>query len=178
MEATSKVIVGIAWEGGSVDDGYRGDRLVVDGANGLYVVGHAMALVLRASWFSLSLCSHAKEMAALSVYDYRALTSSRISDFKPSMEVLNIYFSDQSWLISVRRCQPGDLSQKAATKVEEEEGSSDVGCGYAATSWLWVAWSRQGCNCNKRKMGQRCARLLRRRIVEIRSERPLLVMFN
>ncbi|RRT45661.1 hypothetical protein B296_00028625, partial [Ensete ventricosum] len=42
------------------------DRLVVDGVGSLCAVGCAMALVLRASWFSLSSCSHAKEMAALS----------------------------------------------------------------------------------------------------------------
>ncbi|RWV82373.1 hypothetical protein GW17_00056130 [Ensete ventricosum] len=69
-------------------------------------------------------------------------------------------------------------SQKAAAMVEEEEGSSDVGCGCAATSWLRVAWSQQGYGCNRRKTGQRCARLLRRRTAMIRSERPLLVMFN
>ncbi|RWW12608.1 hypothetical protein GW17_00023718 [Ensete ventricosum] len=28
MEATSKAIVGIAWEGGGVDDGYRGSKIV------------------------------------------------------------------------------------------------------------------------------------------------------
>ncbi|RRT38312.1 hypothetical protein B296_00045652 [Ensete ventricosum] len=38
-------------------------------AEGLYAAGRAMALVLRASWFSLSSCSRVKEMAALSVYD-------------------------------------------------------------------------------------------------------------
>ncbi|RWW86937.1 hypothetical protein BHE74_00004272 [Ensete ventricosum] len=61
---------------------------------------------------------------------------------------------------------------------QEEEGSSDVGCGCAATSWLRVAWSQQGCGCNRRKTGQWRARLLRRRTAAIRSERPLLVVFN
>ncbi|RRT31266.1 hypothetical protein B296_00057877, partial [Ensete ventricosum] len=70
------------------------------------------------------------------------------------------------------------LSRKAAVMVEEEEGSSDVGCDCAATSWLRVAWSQQGCGCNRRKTGQRCAWLLRRRTEAIRSERPLLVVFN
>ncbi|RZR92382.1 hypothetical protein BHM03_00020685 [Ensete ventricosum] len=40
------------------------------------------------------------------------------------------------WLISVGR---RNLSRKAATTMEEEEGSSNVGCGCAATSWLQVA---------------------------------------
>ncbi|RRT33172.1 hypothetical protein B296_00055349, partial [Ensete ventricosum] len=82
------------------------------------------------------------------------------------------------WLISVERWQLRDLSQKAATMVEEEEGSSNIGYCCAATSWLRVAWSQQGCGCNRRKTGQRCAQLLRRRTAAIRSERPLLVMFN
>ncbi|RZS28768.1 hypothetical protein BHM03_00062409, partial [Ensete ventricosum] len=82
------------------------------------------------------------------------------------------------WLIPVRRWQPRDLSQKATTMVEEEEGSSYVGCGYAATSWLRVGWLLQGRGCNRRKTGHQCARLLQRRIAAIRSERPLLVMFN
>ncbi|RWW47236.1 hypothetical protein BHE74_00046784 [Ensete ventricosum] len=47
-----------------------------------------------------------------------------------------------------------DLSRKAAAIVEEEKGSSDVGCNCAATSWLRVAWSQQGCGCNRRKTGQ------------------------
>ncbi|RWV85210.1 hypothetical protein GW17_00053013 [Ensete ventricosum] len=62
--------------------------------------------------------------------------------------------------------------------VEEEEGSSDVGYDCTATSWLRVAWSQQGCGCNRRKTGQRCARLLQRRTAMIRSKRPLLVVFN
>ncbi|RRT36263.1 hypothetical protein B296_00027204 [Ensete ventricosum] len=53
-----------------------GDRLVVDGAESLCATGRAAALVLRASWFSMSSCSRAKEMATLSVYGYRTLTSS------------------------------------------------------------------------------------------------------
>ncbi|RRT71143.1 hypothetical protein B296_00019529 [Ensete ventricosum] len=108
-----------------------------------------MVLVLRASWFSLSSCSRAKEMAALSV-----------------------------WLISVGRWHPRDFSQKAATMVEEEEGSSDVGYSCAVTLWLRVAWSQQGYSYSRRKMGQRYARLLQRRTMVIRSKRPLLVMFN
>ncbi|RZS04632.1 hypothetical protein BHM03_00034991, partial [Ensete ventricosum] len=43
------------------------DRLVVDGAESLCATGRATALVLRASWFSLSSYSRAKEMVALSV---------------------------------------------------------------------------------------------------------------
>ncbi|RWV78937.1 hypothetical protein GW17_00060000 [Ensete ventricosum] len=82
------------------------------------------------------------------------------------------------WLLSIGRWQPRDLSQKAIAMVEEEEGSSDVGCDCAATSWLRVAWLQQGCGCNRRKMGQRCAQLLRRRTAVIRSKRPLLVVFN
>ncbi|RRT41419.1 hypothetical protein B296_00035843, partial [Ensete ventricosum] len=81
------------------------------------------------------------------------------------------------WLISVGKWQPRDLSQKATVMVEEE-GNSDVNCGCAATSWLRVTWLQQGCGYNRRKMGQRCARLLRGRTIIIRSERPLLVMFN
>ncbi|RRT63079.1 hypothetical protein B296_00010987 [Ensete ventricosum] len=46
------------------------DRLVVDGVESLYAAGRAAALVLRASWFSLSSCSCAKEMAALSMYEF------------------------------------------------------------------------------------------------------------
>ncbi|RWW68193.1 hypothetical protein BHE74_00024293 [Ensete ventricosum] len=42
------------------------DRLVVDGAESLCATGHAVTLVLRASLFSLSSCSRAKEMVALS----------------------------------------------------------------------------------------------------------------
>ena len=37
-------------------------------------------------------------MATISVYSCRALTSPRISGFKPSMKVLNSYFWDQSWV--------------------------------------------------------------------------------
>ncbi|RRT58461.1 hypothetical protein B296_00046606 [Ensete ventricosum] len=88
--------------GSSVGAMISGDRLVIDRVEGLYAARRAMALVLRASWLSLSSYSRAKEMAILS----------------------------------------------------------------------------QGCVCNRRKMGQRCARLLRRRTTAIRSERPLLVMFN
>ncbi|RZR72666.1 hypothetical protein BHM03_00015602 [Ensete ventricosum] len=62
--------------------------------------------------------------------------------------------------------------------VEEEEGSNDIGCGCATTSWLRVAWLQQGCTCNRRKTGQRCAQLLQRRTAAIRSDRPLLVVFN
>ncbi|RRT33461.1 hypothetical protein B296_00039806 [Ensete ventricosum] len=43
------------------------------------------------------------------------------------------------WLIFVGRWQPRDLSRKAAVMAEEEEGSSNVGCGCSATSWLQVA---------------------------------------
>ncbi|RWW58949.1 hypothetical protein BHE74_00034143, partial [Ensete ventricosum] len=43
------------------------------------------------------------------------------------------------WLIFVRRWQPRDLSRKAVSTTDEEEGSSDVGCGCVATSWLQVA---------------------------------------
>ncbi|RZR97316.1 hypothetical protein BHM03_00026470 [Ensete ventricosum] len=50
----------------------EGDRLVVDGVESLCAASRATTLVLRASWFSLSSCSCAKEMTALSVYDYRA----------------------------------------------------------------------------------------------------------
>ncbi|RWV83475.1 hypothetical protein GW17_00054908, partial [Ensete ventricosum] len=67
---------------------------------------------------------------------------------------------------------------RKSANVEEEEGSSDVSCGCAATSWLRVAWSQQGCGCNRRKTEQRCAQLLRRRTATIRSKRPLLVVFN
>ncbi|RZR91568.1 hypothetical protein BHM03_00019716 [Ensete ventricosum] len=42
-----------------------GDRLVVDGAEGLCAVGCVITLVLRASWFNLSSCSRAKEIAAV-----------------------------------------------------------------------------------------------------------------
>ncbi|RWV99241.1 hypothetical protein GW17_00037862 [Ensete ventricosum] len=41
------------------------DRLVVDGAEGLCAVGCVITLVLRASWFNLSSCSRAKEIAAV-----------------------------------------------------------------------------------------------------------------
>ncbi|RWW70266.1 hypothetical protein BHE74_00022062 [Ensete ventricosum] len=81
------------------------------------------------------------------------------------------------WLIS-GRWQPRDLSRKAPVMVEEEEGSNNIGYGCSATSWLQVVWSQQGCGCNRRKTGQRCARLLQRRTAAIRSERPLLVVFN
>ncbi|RZS20920.1 hypothetical protein BHM03_00053493, partial [Ensete ventricosum] len=43
------------------------DRPMVDGAESLCAAGHVVTLVLRASWFNLSSCSRAKEMAALSV---------------------------------------------------------------------------------------------------------------
>ncbi|RWW56768.1 hypothetical protein BHE74_00036488 [Ensete ventricosum] len=43
------------------------DQLVVGGVESLYVVGCATALVLRASWSSLFLCSRMKKMATLSV---------------------------------------------------------------------------------------------------------------
>ncbi|RWV78621.1 hypothetical protein GW17_00060379 [Ensete ventricosum] len=81
------------------------------------------------------------------------------------------------WLIS-GRWQPRDLSRKAPVMVEEEEGSNNIGYGCSATSWLQVVWSQQGCGCNRRKTGQWCARLLQRRTAAIRSERPLLVVFN
>ncbi|RRT57302.1 hypothetical protein B296_00002874 [Ensete ventricosum] len=106
----------------------------------------------------------------------RNLASIRVS--KASNLASNKPTDVMTWLISIGRWQPSDLSPKAAAMVEEEEGSSDVGCGCAATSWLRVAWLQQGCDCNRRKTRQRCARLLRRRIAAIRSERPLLVMFN
>ncbi|RZS23817.1 hypothetical protein BHM03_00056799, partial [Ensete ventricosum] len=80
--------------------------------------------------------------------------------------------------ISIGRWQPRDLSRKATAMVEEEKGSSNVGCGCATTSWLRVAWSQQGCDCNRSKTRQRCARLLRRRTAAIRSERPLVLVFN
>ncbi|RWW69482.1 hypothetical protein BHE74_00022910 [Ensete ventricosum] len=41
--------------------------------------------------------------------------------------------------------------------------------------WRWL---QQGCGSNRRKTGQRCARLLRRRAAAVWSERPLLVVFN
>ncbi|RRT61817.1 hypothetical protein B296_00016155 [Ensete ventricosum] len=41
------------------------------------------------------------------------------------------------WLIFIERWQPRNLSWKAVVMAEEEEGSSNVGCG--ATSWLQVA---------------------------------------
>ncbi|RWW83939.1 hypothetical protein BHE74_00007505 [Ensete ventricosum] len=82
------------------------------------------------------------------------------------------------WLISVGRWQTRDLGWKVAVMVEEEEGNSDISCGCTATSWLQVPWSQQWCNYNRRKMGQLCARLLWKRTAAIRSERPLLVMFN
>ncbi|RWW70968.1 hypothetical protein BHE74_00021325 [Ensete ventricosum] len=44
-----------------------GGQLVVDGAKGLCATGRAMTLVFRASWFSLSSYSHAKEIAVVIV---------------------------------------------------------------------------------------------------------------
>ncbi|RRT61354.1 hypothetical protein B296_00013795 [Ensete ventricosum] len=41
-----------------------------------------------------------------------------------------------------------------------------------------VSATMQWYNYNRRKMGQWCAQLLRRRAIAIWSERPLLVMFN
>ncbi|RRT58107.1 hypothetical protein B296_00021639 [Ensete ventricosum] len=61
--------------GAAADVRPAGDRLVVDGAESLCATGRAMALVLRASWFSLSSCSHAKEMTALSVIPTQVLLS-------------------------------------------------------------------------------------------------------
>ncbi|RZS04767.1 hypothetical protein BHM03_00035146, partial [Ensete ventricosum] len=43
------------------------------------------------------------------------------------------------WLIFVGRWQPRDMSWKVAAMADEEEGSSNVGYGCGATSWLQVA---------------------------------------
>ncbi|RRT32203.1 hypothetical protein B296_00052369 [Ensete ventricosum] len=66
-------------------------------------------------------------------------------------------------------------------KRSDSEGSSECGGRRGQQRrqlWLRVAWSQQGCGCNRRKTEQRCAQLLRRRTVTIRSKRPLLVVFN
>ena len=72
----------------------------VGGVEGFNITSWGATLVLQDSWFNCSSWCRAKEMAAISVYGCRALTSPRISGFKPSMKVLNSYFLDQSrvWL--------------------------------------------------------------------------------
>ncbi|RWW13600.1 hypothetical protein GW17_00022669 [Ensete ventricosum] len=55
------------WQCWAAKDACCGDRLVVNGVESLCAAGRATTLVLRASWFSLSSCSRAKEMTALSV---------------------------------------------------------------------------------------------------------------
>ncbi|RWW73774.1 hypothetical protein BHE74_00018310 [Ensete ventricosum] len=63
----------------------HGDRLVVDGAEGLCATGRAMTLVLRASWFSLSSCSRAKEIAILSVANICRKMAAKRSDKTAAM---------------------------------------------------------------------------------------------
>ncbi|RZS14668.1 hypothetical protein BHM03_00046396, partial [Ensete ventricosum] len=56
------------------------------GAIGLSMAGRGVTLVLHASWFNYSSWIRAKEIAAIRVYGCRALTSPRISGFRPSMK--------------------------------------------------------------------------------------------
>ena len=70
----------------------------VGGGEGFNITGWGVTLVLRASWFNCSSWCRAKEMADISVSGCRALTSPRISGFKPSIKVHNSYFCDQSWV--------------------------------------------------------------------------------
>ncbi|RRT65816.1 hypothetical protein B296_00000102 [Ensete ventricosum] len=53
----SSLVNSFGWEG----------RLIVDGVEGLYAANRVVTLVLRASWFSLSSCSRAKEIAIVIV---------------------------------------------------------------------------------------------------------------
>ncbi|RWW71488.1 hypothetical protein BHE74_00020773 [Ensete ventricosum] len=62
--------------------------------------------------------------------------------------------------------------------VEEEDDSSNVSCGSAVMLQCHRGCDFSGCGYNRRNMGQRCARLFRRRTAAIRSKRPLLVVFN
>ncbi|RRT43481.1 hypothetical protein B296_00054336, partial [Ensete ventricosum] len=50
--------------------------MAIEGAKGFDIAGWGVTLVLRASWFKRSSCSHAKELAAIRVYGCHAFTSS------------------------------------------------------------------------------------------------------
>ncbi|RWV86232.1 hypothetical protein GW17_00051895 [Ensete ventricosum] len=88
----SSLVNSFGWEG----------QLIVDGVEGLCAANRVVTLVLRASWFSLSSCSHAKEIAVIIVEGRRALTS-RIFGFNRSTKVPNNCFLDQClvWLESL-----------------------------------------------------------------------------
>ncbi|RWV79932.1 hypothetical protein GW17_00058868 [Ensete ventricosum] len=70
------------------------------GGNRPRYAGRGATLVLHASWFNRSSWIRAKEITTIRVYGCRALTSPRISGFRPSMKVPKSCFSDQSsvWL--------------------------------------------------------------------------------
>ncbi|RRT57116.1 hypothetical protein B296_00018833 [Ensete ventricosum] len=104
---------GKSWKSPEISN--HGEWLVVDGAGSLCAAGRAAALVLRSSWFSLSLCGHAKEMAALSA----------VNDC--NVGTMGVKSPSGGW-------QP-----RVATTVEDEDGSNNVDCDYATTSSLQVA---------------------------------------
>ncbi|RRT33804.1 hypothetical protein B296_00050851 [Ensete ventricosum] len=64
------------------------------------------------------------------------------------------------WLIFVGRWQPRDLSRKATTMRRKKRAAAMLAA--VAVRLCGCKWHRlqQGCGCNKRKTGQRCARLL------------------
>ncbi|RZS25365.1 hypothetical protein BHM03_00058554, partial [Ensete ventricosum] len=64
---------------------------------------------------------------------------------------------------------------RVAVMVEEEEGSSNIGCDCAVTSWLKVASVVARVRLQYEDDGQRCTQLLRRRAVALWSERWLLL---
>ncbi|RWW67903.1 hypothetical protein BHE74_00024614 [Ensete ventricosum] len=74
------------------------EELVVDGAEGLCAASRAMALVLRVSRFSLSSCSHAKEMVALSVADIYRKMSAKRSESKSSSDSGGRRGQQRCWL--------------------------------------------------------------------------------
>ncbi|RWV82969.1 hypothetical protein GW17_00055487 [Ensete ventricosum] len=63
-----------------------GAWMAVEGGVGFGIAGRKVTLVLWALLFNRSPYNRAKEMTAISVYDYHAFTSPRISSFKPSIK--------------------------------------------------------------------------------------------
>ncbi|RWW57175.1 hypothetical protein BHE74_00036052 [Ensete ventricosum] len=61
------------------------------------MAGWGATLVLCASWFNRSSWIRAKEITAIRVYSCRALTSPRISDFRPSMKVSGMGILEKGW---------------------------------------------------------------------------------
>ncbi|RWW26953.1 hypothetical protein BHE74_00055644 [Ensete ventricosum] len=61
------------------------------------MAGQGVTLVLRTSWFNRSSWIRAKKIAAISVYDSRAFTSPRISDFRSSIQIDLIYGWGGRW---------------------------------------------------------------------------------